>query len=202
MYLEESAIIEEVFVEKPIRHYAHLLPSIFLVGPMGAGKTTIGKLLAKHLKRPFLDVDWCVAEQAGADIPWIFEKEGEHGFRERESRVINELSALPNIVMATGGGAIERECNRVCLKRGLVVFLDASVDTQIHRTRKDRGRPLLQTDNPRAVLEMLYQRRAPLYQQVADISIVTGRAYPKQMMNEILDVLMAHAKHIEQSPTS
>lgn len=202
MYLEESAIIEEVFVEKPIRHYAHLLPSIFLVGPMGAGKTTIGKLLARHLKRPFLDADWCIAEQAGADIPWIFEKEGEHGFRERESRVINELSAMSNIVMATGGGAIERECNRACLKRGLVIFLDASVDTQIHRTKKDKSRPLLQTDNPRAVLETLYQRRAPLYQQVADITISTGRAYPKQMMNEILDVLMAHAKHIEQSSTS
>lgn len=202
MSIEESAVIEEVFVQKPIHHYAHLLPSIFLVGPMGAGKTTIGKLLAKHLKRPFWDVDWCISEKAGADIPWIFQKEGESGFRERESRAMDELSAMPSIVLATGGGVVERECNREYLKRGLVIFLDASVDTQIHRTKKDKNRPLLQTDNPRAVLETLYQRRSPLYQEVADITVVTGRAYPKQMMAEILDILIAYAKNIENQQTS
>lgn len=198
MILEESAVIEEVFVEKPIHHYAHLLPSIFLVGPMGAGKTTIGKLLAKHLKRPFLDADWYIAEKAGADIPWIFEKEGESGFRDRESRAMEELSAMPNIVLATGGGVVERTCNHSYLKRGLVIFLNANVDTQIHRTKKDKNRPLLQTDNPRAVLETLYQRREPLYRQVADITVSTGRAYPKQMMGEILDILIAYAKNAEQ----
>lgn len=199
MLPEESAIIEEVFVEKPIYHYTHLLPSIFLVGPMGAGKTTIGKLLAKHLKRPFVDADWYISEKAGADIPWIFEKEGEAGFRERESRAMEELSAMPDIVLATGGGAVEREVNRECLKRGLVIFLDASVDTQIQRTKKDKNRPLLQNDNPQAVLESLYQRRFPLYKEVADIIVPTGRAYPKQMMSEILDLLIAYAKNIQHS---
>jgi len=197
MNVEETAVIEEVLVERPIHHYAHLLPSIFLVGPMGAGKTTIGKLLAKHLKRPFLDADWYISEKAGADIPWIFAKEGESGFRERESHAMDELSAMPDIVLATGGGVVERECNREYLQRGLVIFLDASVDTQIHRTKKDKNRPLLKNDNPRAVLEMLYQRRAPLYKEVADITVATGRAYPKQMMNEILDILIAYAKDIE-----
>lgn len=197
MNIEESAVIEEVFVQKPIHHYAHLLPSIFLVGPMGAGKTTIGKLLAKHLKRPFLDADWYISEKAGADISWIFAKEGELGFRERESRAMDELSAMPDIVLATGGGVVECECNREYLQRGLVIFLDASVDTQIHRTKKDKNRPLLQNDNPKAVLEMLYQRRVPLYKEAADITVVTGRAYPKQMMNEILDILIAYAKDIK-----
>ena len=110
MNVESSAVIVEVLVEKPIHHYADLLPPIFLVGPMGAGKTTIGKLLAKHLKRPFLDVDCYISKKAGADIPWIFAKEGELGFRERESRAMNELSALSDIVLATGGGVVEREC--------------------------------------------------------------------------------------------
>lgn len=197
MNVESSAVIVEVLVEKPIHHYAHLLPPIFLVGPMGAGKTTIGKLLAKHLKRPFLDVDCYISKKAGADIPWIFAKEGELGFRERESRAMDELSALSDIVLATGGGVVERECNREYLKRGLVIFLDASVDTQIHRTKKDKNRPLLQNDNPRAVLETLYQRRAPLYQKVADITVTTGHVYPKQMMNEILDLLTAYAKNLE-----
>lgn len=199
MLLEELSVIEEVFVERPIHHYAHVLPSIFLVGPMGAGKTTIGKLLAKHLRRPFLDADWYISEKAGADIPWIFEKEGEAGFRERESRAMDELTVMTNIVMATGGGAVEREFNRECLKRGLVIFLDASVDTQLQRTKKDRNRPLLQNDNPKAVLEMLYQRRAPLYREVADIVVPTGRAYPKQMMSEILDVLIAHARTLSNN---
>ena len=112
------------------------------------------------------------------------------GFRERESRAMNELSALSDIVLATGGGVVERECNREYLQRGLVIFLDANIDTQIHRTKKDKNRPLLQNDNPRAVLENLYQK-------VADITVTTGQVYPKQMMNEILDLLTAYAKNLE-----
>lgn len=186
---QEVRCVEEVVVEKPVTHLAHSLPSIFLIGPMGAGKTTIGKLLAKHLKRDFIDCDWYICEQTGADIPWIFEKEGEIGFRDRESRAISELCALPNIVMATGGGAVERDINRQYLKQGLVIYLDASVDTQIYRTKKDKNRPLLQNDNPRAVLESLYKKRAPLYREVADIIVPTGRAYPKQMISDILAIL-------------
>ncbi|MDO4895161.1 shikimate kinase [Moraxella sp.] len=170
------------------------LPAIYLVGPMGAGKTTIGKLLAKHLGREFVDCDWYIAKQTGADIPWIFEKEGEAGFRERETKAISELTVLPNIIMATGGGAVGNAQNRQMLKQGLVIYLDASVETQLLRTKKDKNRPLLQSGNPRKVLEELYQIRDPLYREVADIIIPTGRAYPKQMIGDILDILNDYAK--------
>lgn len=169
------------------------LPAIYLVGPMGAGKTTIGKLLAKHLGRPFVDCDWYIAEQTGADIPWIFEKEGEMGFRERETKALRELTVMPTIVMATGGGAVMSLENRKLLKRGLVIYLEAGVEVQLARTRKDKNRPLLQSDNPRAVLEALYKKRHPLYEEVADITIATGRLYPKQMVHDVLEQLRAYA---------
>lgn len=162
------------------------LPAIYLVGPMGAGKTTIGKLLAKQLNREFVDCDWHIVQQTGADIPWIFEKEGEAGFRERETRALSELVALPKIVMATGGGAVGLPENRALLKNGLVIYLEASVDVQLARTKKDKNRPLLQSDNPRAVLESLYEKRHPLYLEVADLVVPTGRLYPKQMVADIL----------------
>lgn len=171
------------------------LPSIFLVGPMGAGKTTIGKLIAKHLSRQFFDCDWHIVNQAGADIPWIFEKEGEVGFRERETRALAELTTLPRIVMATGGGAVENPKNRELLKQGLVIYLNAPVEVQLARTKKDKNRPLLQNDNPKQILEVLYQRRHPLYQEVADIIIPTSRAYPKQMATDILERLMEYHQH-------
>lgn len=190
---EDSAIIEEIVVEKPKTALSQKLPSIFLVGPMGAGKTTVGKLLAKHLGREFIDCDWYIAEQTGADIPWIFEKEGELGFRDRETKALSELALMPNVVMATGGGAVCRTENRQFIKQGLVIYLDASVDTQLNRTKKDKNRPLLQNDNPRAVLQALYEQRSPLYQEVADIIIPTGRAYPKQMVQEILEILSEYA---------
>ncbi|MDO4426962.1 MAG: shikimate kinase [Moraxella sp.] len=162
------------------------LPAIYLVGPMGAGKTTIGKLLAKQLNREFVDCDWHIVQQTGADIPWIFEKEGEAGFRERETRALSELVALPKIVMATGGGAVGLPENRALLKNGLVIYLEASVDVQLARTKKDKNRPLLQSDNPRVVLETLYAKRHPLYLEVADLVVPTGRLYPKQMVADIL----------------
>ena len=114
---DDSAFIEEVMVEKAGNALSKQLPAIFLVGPMGAGKTTIGKLLAKHLGRNFIDCDWYIVDQTGADIPWIFEKEGEEGFRDRETRALQELTALPNIIMATGGGAVGRTKNRELLKK-------------------------------------------------------------------------------------
>lgn len=170
------------------------LPSIFLVGPMGAGKTTIGKLIAKHLGREFFDCDWLIVQQTGADIPWIFEKEGEAGFRERETRALGELVIKPKIIMATGGGAVESPVNRELLKKGIVIYLNAPVDVQLARTKKDKNRPLLQNDNPRAVLETLYNRRNPLYCEVADIIVPTGRAYPKQMAIDILLKLAEYHK--------
>ncbi|OOS22624.1 shikimate kinase AroK [Moraxella pluranimalium] len=199
MQQEDSAVIEEVVVEKTNTALSRQLPAIFLVGPMGAGKTTIGKLLAKHLGREFIDCDWYIVDQTGADIPWIFEKEGEAGFRDRETRALMDLTAMPNIVMATGGGAVGRAENRELLKKGFVIYLDASVDTQLSRTKKDKNRPLLQSDNPRAVLEELYQKRNPLYREVADIIVPTGRAYPKQMISDILEILKNYNGKIRQS---
>lgn len=202
MFEEQSAIITQVIVERPSDRFAHL-PSIFLVGPMGAGKTTIGKLLAKHLGRIFIDSDWHISQQAGADIPWIFAKEGESGFRERETKSLQELSKLPQAVIATGGGAVIREENRQLLDGGLVIYLNADVDTQLARTKKDPNRPLLQTANPRETLERLYQERSPLYLQVADIVITTGRAYPKQMLSEILDALRQYdLSHLSNHPNA
>ncbi len=194
MYDEDNPIIEDVVVEKTSEGLAKLLPSIFLVGPMGAGKTTIGKLLAKRLGREFIDCDHYIVAQTGADIPWIFAKEGEEGFRDRETRALEELTAMPNIVMATGGGAVGREENRKLLQQGFVIYLEASVDTQLIRTKKDKNRPLLQNDNPRATLEALYQKRHPLYQEVATIIVPTGRAYPKQMVADLLEILAKYAK--------
>lgn len=194
MSTQKTAIIESITVEKPTTQLSQALPSIFLIGPMGAGKTTIGKLLAKHLGREFVDCDWYIAEQTGADIPWIFAKEGEGGFRQRETRALMELTAKPNIIMATGGGVVGSPKNRQLLKQGLVVYLDANVDTQLIRTKKDKNRPLLQNDNPRAVLETLYEQRSPLYREVADITVPTGRAYPKQMVAELLVLLSQYVQ--------
>lgn len=166
-----------------------LLPSIFLVGPMGAGKTTIAKLLAKHFQRQFIDCDQYIVEQAGAEIAWIFEKEGEQGFRERENKALQELTPLPNVVLATGGGAVEWEQNRAMLARGFVIYLDASVEVQLSRTQNSTHRPLLMQGNPQAVLEERYKKRHPLYLSVADMVISTGRLYPKQMVGDILESL-------------
>lgn len=164
-------------------------PAIFLVGPMGAGKTTMGKLLAKHLNRSFIDSDQYIAGRVGADIPWIFEKEGEQGFRERECQALSELTVLPKIVLATGGGAVERAFNRELLKQGFVIYLNASVEVQLSRTKASTHRPLLMQGNPRQVLEERYQKRHPLYLEVADLVVATGFAFPKQMLGEILEKL-------------
>lgn len=169
------------------------LPSLYLIGPMGAGKTTIGRLLAKQLGRDFVDCDQYIAEQTGADIPWIFAKEGEAGFRERETRALRELTAFSGVVVATGGGAIERDCNRDMLKKGLVIYLSAEVEVQFLRTKKDKNRPLLQNDNPKQALRDLYTKRHPLYMQAADIVVPTGKMYPKQMALEVLQRLALRA---------
>ena len=166
------------------------LPSLFIVGPMGAGKTTIGKLLAKHLGRNFIDSDHYICEQTGADIPWIFEKEGEAGFREREARVIAELTELPNVVLATGGGVVTQLQNRENLKKqGITIYLRANVDVQLKRTSKDKSRPLLNHPNPRSVLESLFEVRDPLYLEVADIVVETGEGYPRYMLKKIMEAL-------------
>lgn len=192
---DRSAVVESFVIERTATGLSKVLPAIYLVGPMGAGKTTIGRLLAKQLGRTFIDCDNYIMEQTGADISWIFEKEGEAGFRERETRALESLTAMSNIVVATGGGAVVRAENRALLSRGLVIFIDAKVDVQILRTKKDKNRPLLHSENPQEVLESLYQTRLPMYTEVADIVVPTGRAYPKQMLSEILGYLMDYAKY-------
>ncbi|HHJ12178.1 MAG TPA: shikimate kinase AroK [Chromatiales bacterium] len=165
-------------------------PSIFLVGPMGAGKTTIGRQLAQALGRPFHDSDREIERRTGVDIPTIFEYEGEEGFREREAAVIEELTRLPEIVLATGGGSVLRPENRHALAgRGLVVYLKTPVSLQLARTAHDRNRPLLQTEDPEARLRALYEQRDPLYREVADLTLDTGRLSVRQIVRRIEDRL-------------
>lgn len=148
--------------------------NIFLIGLMGAGKTTIGRQLARNLGCDFIDSDHEIERRTGADIPWIFDIEGEQGFREREEAVIDDLSQRHGIVLATGGGAVLDVRNRQHLAaRGLVVYLRASVDRLMLRTEKDRNRPLLQTDDPAQRLQSLYDQRDPLYREIADIIVDT-----------------------------
>lgn len=153
---------------------------------MGAGKSTIGRLLSQELKFEFYDSDKVIEERCGADIPWIFDKEGEAGFREREVSVIEEMTGVNGIVLATGGGAILREENRRNLaSRGTVVYLCTSVEQQLSRTSRDRNRPLLQTPNPEQVLRSLFAERDPLYRSVADIVIETDQRNPRWVVQEL-----------------
>ena len=164
--------------------------SLFLTGPMGAGKSTIGRQLSKQLDLPFHDSDHEIEARTGVDIPLIFDLEGEAGFRKRESVVIDELTQLPGIVLATGGGAILDPANREHLgNRGKVIYLHASVNQQLKRTRMDRNRPLLQTEDPRARLEELMAIRDPLYREIASIVIDTDGMRVRDVVKKILEML-------------
>jgi shikimate kinase len=164
--------------------------SLFLTGPMGAGKSTIGRQLSKQLKMAFHDSDHEIEERTGVDIPLIFELEGEAGFRKRESAIIDELTQLPDIILATGGGAILDPMNRQHLSsRGRVIYLHASVDQQLRRTRKDRNRPLLQTADPRAKLEELMAVRDPLYREIADLIVETDGKRVRDVVRQIIQQL-------------
>ena len=149
----------------------------YLIGPMGSGKSAIGRQLARDLKLRFKDSDSEIEKRTGVDITYIFEKEGEQGFRERERDVIACLAALDGLVVATGGGAILDPGNREQLKStGVVIYLHASVDEQLKRTARAHNRPLLMNDDPRRVLERLMAIRQPLYEEMADIRFdTTGR---------------------------
>ena len=161
--------------------------SIFLTGPMGSGKSTIGRQLAKQLAMPFHDSDHEIERRTGVDIPLIFDLEGETGFRKRETGVIDELTRLPGIVLATGGGAILDPENRERLgDRGTVIYLHTSVDQQLSRTAHDRNRPLLQTPDPRTTLEELLAIRDPLYREIADLVIETDGMRVRDVVREIV----------------
>lgn len=144
--------------------------NLFFIGFMGAGKTTIGRAVARQLGRQFLDTDQEIETRCGVRIPTIFEVEGEEGFRQRETRMLDELTQRQGIVLATGGGAVLRPENRAMLRaRGRVIYLEASLAEVWRRTRRNRNRPLLQADNPRARIEALYLAREPIYRELAHI---------------------------------
>lgn len=164
--------------------------NIFLIGPMGAGKSTIGRQLAQLLNMDFLDSDSVIEERAGADIDWIFDIEGEAGFRKREERILNELTQAQGLVLSTGGGSIISKNNRNVLSaRGIVVYLETTVDKQFERTQRDKKRPLLQTEDPYQTLVELAQVRNPLYEEIADITIKTDEQSAKVVANQIIDMM-------------
>ena len=161
---------------------------VVLVGPMGAGKSTIGRMLAKELGYRFLDSDRIIEERCGANIPWIFDVEGEDGFRQRETAMLDELSNEMGTVLATGGGAVMRAENHGLLKKNaVVVYLKTSIDQQVERTRKDRNRPLLQNDDPEGVLRRLFAIRDPLYTELADIVMFTDRKSPRLVVRQLVN---------------
>ncbi len=166
--------------------------NIYLVGLMGSGKTTVGKLLSKQLRRSFYDTDHEIVRRTGVTIPMIFEVEGEDGFRKREELVIEELTKLDGVILATGGGAIISAKNREQLKQhGTVVYLRGTVDELWQRTRHDRNRPLLQTSDPKARLRELYAQRDPLYREIADVIIDTGRQNVNVLVHHLVQYLNA-----------
>lgn len=161
---------------------------IVLVGPMGAGKSTIGRMLARELGYRFLDSDRIIEERCGANIPWIFDVEGEEGFRQRETAMLAELAEYPQTVLATGGGAIMRDENHRHLKKNsVVVYLKTSIEQQVERTRRDRNRPLLQNEDPETVLRNLFAVRDPIYTVLADIVMFTDRKSPRLVVRQLVN---------------
>jgi len=160
---------------------------IVLVGMMGSGKSTVGRRLAARLRRSFVDADKVLEERCGVPIATVFELEGEEGFRRREAAILEELTRLPSIVLATGGGAVMRDENRRLLaERGLVIFLQASLPDLWQRLRRDRTRPLLQTGNPRERIAELLALREPLYREIASLTVVSARQPVDELVTDII----------------
>ncbi len=162
--------------------------NIFLIGPMGAGKSTIGRHLADELHLEFFDSDQEIERRTGADISWVFDIEGEEGFRDREESVITDLTERQGIVLATGGGSVVRSSVRNRLSaRGIVVYLETTIDKQVARTQRDKRRPLLQNDDPEAVLTGLAGERNPLYEEIADYTVQTDDQSARAVANTIIN---------------
>lgn len=164
--------------------------NIFLVGMMGAGKTTVGKALARRLGRTFVDCDREIVERTGVPIATIFEIEGEEGFRRRESQVLAELAGRRGTVVATGGGAVLAEANRRAMRAsGTVIYLRVALDHLHERTRRDTARPLLATGDRRATLRDLLDKRDPLYREAADLVVDSGAQSPATLAQRVIDAL-------------
>lgn len=161
--------------------------NIFLIGPMGAGKTSVGRYLADHLNKDFYDSDEEVEKKTGVSLTWIYDLEGMEGFRLREMKVIDELSSLSNIVLSTGGGCVETlEVREFLRQRGVVIYMEVSLDTQLNRLRRDKKRPLLQGENPQEVLIKLWEQREPIYENIADFVVVTDNRSVRDVCHDVL----------------
>ncbi|MFQ5936287.1 MAG: shikimate kinase AroK [Acidiferrobacterales bacterium] len=170
--------------------------NIFLIGPMGAGKSTIGRQLAELLGKDFCDADQEIEKRTGASITWIFDIEGEAGFRKREAAMLDELTQRANVVLATGGGVILREDNRAMLRtRGTVVYLAADIATLTQRTRRDRARPLLQATDRQQRIEEIMHEREPLYKATADLVVATSQRSPVSVARKIAAALLSLQAH-------
>lgn len=170
---------------KQIKH-----KNIFLVGPMGAGKSSVGRYLAAHLNMDFYDTDEEIEKRTGVDIGWIFDVEGELGFRKREEQVMAELANLSSIVLATGGGTVlSPECRAILRTHGIVVYLEVSLEYQGDRTLNDSRRPLLRVQNRSEVLEKLQEEREPLYRELADLRVLTDKRSVRVVADEIIQWL-------------
>lgn len=164
--------------------------NIFLVGPMGAGKTSVARALAKHLRKDCYDSDEEIENKTGVSLSWIFDLEGMDGYRQREMRIIDELSKLENIVLSTGGGCIETPKVRDILQeRGIVIYMEVSLETQLNRLKRDKRRPQLQGENPQEVLIRLWEEREPIYENVADFTVITDRRSVRDVCDDILNWL-------------
>jgi len=166
------------------------MQNIILIGPMGSGKTTVGKQLAKRARMDFVDSDHMIEERCGVSISTIFDIEGEEGFRKREAKMLTELCARPGIVLATGGGAIVSEENRIMLRKsGYVVYLKTSIETQLARTQKNQNRPLLENVDAQGKLTQLMEERGALYEQEADLIVTSGERVVSKVVEEIIQAM-------------
>lgn len=165
--------------------------NIFLIGPMGAGKSTIGRHLSQQLNMDFFDSDQEIENRTGANISWVFDVEGENGFRKREVKIIDELTKKQGIILATGGGSVKFKENRNILSaRGIVVYLETTIEKQLLRTKRDTKRPLLQSNvSNRTILENLALERNPLYEEIADFKIQTDNKSAKSITYHIINFL-------------
>ncbi len=170
------------------------LAPVFLVGPMGAGKTTIGRHLARLLDKSFVDLDLEIEQSCGADIAWIFDVEGELGFRKRESAMLREVAGRNNIVIATGGGAVLDSENRMLMKRnGTVVYLSVAAKVLYNRMQQDTKRPLLQVGDKKAMIESIVKEREPLYKEIADIVFDGHKKTPAVAAQELASLIRQQA---------